>query len=352
MVAIGASEVQSAARPAERVEFAYTLRGYALFWFVLDHAMRATEQLFHDPWLVRDQRSLFDIVDDITEGTRLPLLMFLAALFVERGLRHGLRDFLDKRLRYLAWPWLLWTAVGVVTLNGMGRLGLEVPPIGYDHFVSMLWRPYLQTWFLYDLLVFNLVFLAAWRLGIDRRIVLAVAVALFVASLCVDDVDLSGIARAARHVGRWFLFYWLGIMLPEWSLTRGVERQPMLLWCSAVVFFLLAVPPVLLGAPWWHLTTVASGLPALPLMLWIGPRLADTALRPALGWAGRASLQILCLHFPLVWAIVAGAAALGWNDPIAVAALALSGTLAACYAFDRASQRWRFAPALGFGLRL
>jgi hypothetical protein len=111
----------------------------------------------------------------------------------------------------------------------------------------------------------------------------------------------------------------------------------LLVSCLAA-FLLLAVPPVLMDAARWHTTAIASALPALPLMLWLGPRLAATPLRAPLGWVGRASLLILCLHLIPVWALVVGARRLGIDDPTLVALLSTTGTIAFCYGIDRLTQ--------------
>jgi hypothetical protein len=90
----------------EPVEFIYTLRGYALLWVVLDHAVAFTDSSFGRV-VGSGNRSLYNVVDDMTEGTRLPVLMLLAALLVERGFNADARSFATKRRRYLVWPWAL-----------------------------------------------------------------------------------------------------------------------------------------------------------------------------------------------------------------------------------------------------
>ena len=94
-------EARSGSEPT--VEFVYTLRGYALLWVVLDHAVVFTEASFgYD--VGPANRSLYHVFDDMTEGTRLPILMFLAALFVDRGFNADARSFITKRIRFLVWP--------------------------------------------------------------------------------------------------------------------------------------------------------------------------------------------------------------------------------------------------------
>jgi fucose 4-O-acetylase-like acetyltransferase len=332
-----------------KVEFVYTIRGYALLWVVLDHAVAFTEGSFG---LVTGpgNRSLYDVVDDITEGTRLPILMFLAALFVERGFNADARSFITKRIRYLVWPWLLWTLVTIVVLATANKLGTELSTAQFNDLLSMWWKPQYQTWFLYDLIVYNVVYLVVRAL--DRRLVLAVAVALFAASFWLGDMQMSSlVGKGIRHYGRFFLFYWLGIMLSGWVLSRRVEQERRLLVACLAAFLLLAVPPVLMDTARWHTTAIASALPALPLMLWLGPRLAATRLRAPLGWAGRASLLILCLHLIPVWALVVGTRRLGIDDPTLVALLSAIGAIAFCYGIDRLTQSTGVSPLLGFALR-
>jgi fucose 4-O-acetylase-like acetyltransferase len=340
------SQPRSASRP--RVAFVYTIRGLALFWIVLDHAVHLA-QFSHGIVAGPGKRSPFNVVDDITEGTRLPVLMFLAALFVERGLREGVPRFVSKRLRYLAWPWLIWTIATIVVLATATRLGSDLQPTEFGQLLSMWWMPQLQTWFLYDLIVFNAIVLALR--SVDRRLVLAGAVLLFAASLWHVGAEMTLVGRGLRHYGRLFLFFWLGIMLSPWALSRLVDQHRLLLIGCVAAFLLLAVPPVLLDAARWQVTAIASALPALPVMLWLGPRLAATPLGAPLGWAGRASLLILCVHFVPAWAIVLAATRLGLGDVALVGVTAAAGALALCYGVDRLAQRTGAAPLLGFAQR-
>jgi fucose 4-O-acetylase-like acetyltransferase len=338
------------ARPgsAPKIEYIYTIRGYALLWIVLDHAVSYTEGSFGiapGP----GNRSLYNVIDDMTEGTRLPILMFLAALFVERSFNAGVRSFISKRIRYLVWPWLLWTFVTIMVLATATTFGNELMATQFDALLSMWWKPQTQTWFLYDLIVYSVIYLAVRT--VDRRLVLAVAVALFAGSLWLGDADTSLFGKGVRHYGRLFLFFWLGIMLWRWVLSRRVEQERLLLASCLAAFLLLGVPPVLMDSTWWQAAAMASALPALPLMLWLGSRLAATPLRAPLGWVGRASLLILCLHAIPAWALVVGARRLGLDDPVLVAVLAAAGAIAFCYGVDRLTQRTGVAPVLGFALR-
>jgi len=316
---------------------------------VLDHAVVFTEASFgYD--VGPGNRSLYHVFDDITEGTRLPILMFLAALFVDRGFNADARSFITKRIRYLVWPWLLWTFVTILVLATATKLGNELSPTQFDQLLSMWWKPQYQTWFLYDLIVFNVVYLAART--VDRRLVLAVAVALFAASSWLGDMEmLSLVGKGIRHYGRFFLFYWLGIVLSRWVLSRRVEQERLLLVSCLAAFLLLAVPPVLMDTERWHTTAIASALPALPLMLWLGPWVAATPLCAPLGWVGRASLLILCLHVIPAWALVVVTRRLGIDDPTLVALLSATGAIAFCYGIDRLTQRTGVSPLLGFALR-
>jgi hypothetical protein len=114
------------------------------------------------------------------------------------------------------------------------NLGTELSTTHFDQLLSMWWKPQYQTWFLYDLIVFNVVYLAVR--AVDRRLVLAVAVALFAASSWFGDVEMSSlVGKGIRHFGRFFLFYWLGIVLARWVLARHVEQvhhrdDSVLLW--------------------------------------------------------------------------------------------------------------------------
>jgi fucose 4-O-acetylase-like acetyltransferase len=161
----------------------------------------------------------------------------------------------------------------------------------------------------------------------------------------------SLVGKGIRHYGRFFLFYWLGIKLSRWVLSRRVEQERLLLVACLAAFLLLAVPPVLMDTARWHTTAIASALPALPLMLWLGPRLAATPLCAPLGWVGRASLLILCLHLIPVWALVVGTRRLGIDDPTLVALLSTIGAIAFCYGIDRLTQSTGVSPLLGFALR-
>jgi hypothetical protein len=161
------------------------------------------------------------------------------------------------------------------------NLGTELSTTHFDQLLSMWWKPQYQTWFLYDLIVYNVVYLAVR--AVDRRLVLAVAVALFAASSWFGDVEMSSlVGKGIRHFGRLFLFYWLVIVLARWVLARRVEQERLLLVSCLAAFLLLAVPPVLLGHRALAHNGNCVGVAGVAADAVVGPAAGgDAALRPS-----------------------------------------------------------------------
>jgi uncharacterized membrane protein YcfT len=206
-----ASQTAAGARGA-RCTLIDSLRGLAILYIAFDHTLvpvcRLLGVLPGDDALLAAYKA-FDLA---TNGTRITALMLAAGLFLERSCAKGTRRFLWSRASGLLWPLALWSSIQVLTLAMLLPAERSLDLSGG---VLDLVRHWLQLsgqfWFLYVLILCQLVFLAVRRL--DPHVVLAGAAAAFAGSLLLDVMQVRGLAIAPfRELGHLFIFCWLGHM--------------------------------------------------------------------------------------------------------------------------------------------
>lgn len=119
------------------------LRGLAVVAVVLFHAELAGGPL---PWLSELNLAL--------EPYRMPLLMVLSGLLLERSLAKGARRHVDGKVRLILWPYLVWATLDMVNVVAH-RLAAGEPvesiPVGW-----LVHNPSSYLWFLSYLFCFHL----------------------------------------------------------------------------------------------------------------------------------------------------------------------------------------------------
>jgi hypothetical protein len=345
-----------------RVLFLAALRGAALLYIVFDHTVAEIEPRV-DPASPAWSAFVagYDLIDQVTTGTRIPALYFLAGLFLERSIARGVWRFITTRLRTLVWPLLVWgllqtvvftyTPLRSATFDAWVGHGLSYFTAGLTTFDPTLalrgwWRLSGSLWFLDGLVIFlGLFLILRW---LPKWLVLAFAAAWFVVSLVFAPVDGAGPAGAiVVNFGHYFLFFWLAVMTSDWAVRREARitgRQALL---AGALTLAIAVPPVMLGRSDWPVFALVSGLPAIPLLLNASKWLARSPVRALVLWAGEASLLILCLHMLAVVLVLTLAIAAGITAPLLLLPLAFIGGLGLCLLAQYGLRRLRLSAVVG-----
>jgi fucose 4-O-acetylase-like acetyltransferase len=133
----------SSARSPVRHAWIDQARGIALIFLVIQHAGSYGSRHFVVPeWFAALQLAMAPF--------RMPLLMMVAGLLLERSLRKGAIPFIQSKLGQILWPFLVWTVISQVLAGDAGRL-LE-PKVWRG--AGYLWfLPFLFAYFMVALLV-------------------------------------------------------------------------------------------------------------------------------------------------------------------------------------------------------
>lgn len=164
--------------------------------------------------------------DDVIYAFHMPLFFFLAGLFAAKSLTKGTGLFLREKGVTLLWPYLLWSIVSIVL--GVWGSGQVNGTITYAS-IGEIWRtPVYQYWFLYVLLICQLILLAVradWRL---------VAV-LTLASAVIGITPVFGMLSFAFN---FFVYFGTGVLAAPW-LLKWQAGKPMLaaILVASIVLF-------------------------------------------------------------------------------------------------------------------
>lgn len=250
------------------------LRGGAVVLVVFFHAGNTS----HAPQLVQ-------MFNDGLGSYRLAALFFASGLLLERSLAKGASRFFAGKLRYLVWPYLVWTALIMLPLIGLNR-GLEpawwIYPRGS------------HTWFLIALAT-------VYAVGFLTRAIPPGWIALgFLVTSQLIDRQAFQLGAFVHDVSWWGFFFFLGVVLarnidtvlaaPLWVFLAGAG--------ITMVWFVLNALPDSPAAK----TLLAAVMTAIGVgtAVWALARLPDVWPLRVLEWLGRFSIVTYLVHVPVL----------------------------------------------------
>jgi peptidoglycan/LPS O-acetylase OafA/YrhL len=308
----------------ERVRWADQARGLAILLVICFHAESIAGRFVEVPEIVGAVNRFF-------APYRMPVSMFVSGAVVALSVRRPAQAFWPPRLRQLAWPYLLWSAVFLVVADRV-----EVP----KSFFAVLLVPPTYLWYLWFLLAYYTVARIMMRLRIPVSVVI---VGGWVVSFLPD------VYRVPRF-GLLMSMFFLGFAVAtRWGLRP--PPLPRARWCLGlaglvmVVFGLLSawrVPvqgvPLLVLVPVLGCAVALWGLSSVPDTRWLWP----------LEVVGRHAIVFYVVHFPLVWVVDRELARAGVQDGGLVYSVGLAAALLAGAGLTWARSRvpgvdWLFA---------
>lgn len=299
-------------RAVQRHVWMDAIRGGAILLVIVYHAdaIMGIHGLTPPGWI--------QVFNDALSPYRMPLLIYLSGLLLQRSLTKPWRTFALGKLRNIGWPYVVWSLITLAATTGVtvrALLGIVVIPPTF-------------LWFLWFILAFYAIGWVCHQLQLDP---LAVAVAAVLASAFLPDF-----ARASR-----FAFLLAFFMLGHAVATRGTRFRPprlvrraLILACLASMVFVSAQE--LAGREVRYEATFVLGPLALVLLVqlcspWYRP---SRWLRPV-EYVGRSSIVFYVAHYSIQWVIVEAAAGQGRAAHGAIYALAVGVPLAAGFALCR-----------------
>jgi fucose 4-O-acetylase-like acetyltransferase len=274
------------------------------------------------------------VQDDVIYAFHMPMFFILAGLFAAKSLAKGAVPFLRDKGVTLVWPYILWSVVSIV-LGVLGS-GAVNGPITYAS-IAEIWRtPVYQYWFLYVLLICQLILLAVradWRF---------VAVLTLASAVIGINLTLGMLSFAFNF----FVYFGAGVLaapwLSKWQAGKGT-LVAILVGCIA-----------LFGASY----AVGNDIPARVLVLTrafsgsAGVIALAMLVAPSARWLavmGAASMSIYVLH-----TIFSAGLRMAWrmtgiqNNLAALVLGALVGILVPL-AIWAVARRYRLLPWFGLG---
>ena len=315
--------------PGKRLDWVDTARGIGIIFVVYGHALRGhmSSGAFSPSWHA-------DMQDRLIYAWHMPLFFFLAGLFVQQSLAKGARRFLHDKAVALVYPYFLWSIVSI--LLAMLAAGATNGTAGLSDLTGLWREPVFQYWFLYALLLCQLVTLATsgdWR---------------FSALLC----GVSAYAGTTWPLGfatlalGYYCYFGIGLLLapvvlrwrPSTWILGTVAVFALAVFASSFVFDIEKPARVmaLIRAACGTAAVVAMSMLAAPHARW-------------LGIIGSASMAIYVLHtiFSAGTRIALRAVAFP-DDRIALALGTLAGIVPPLIIWAIA-RRYRMLPWLGLG---
>lgn len=255
----------------QRMQWMDLLRGVAVILVVVLHAASI-------PMSTGSGSREWILANRYLEPFRMPLLMFLSGMLLPRSLAKPLPQYLWGKYAAIVWPAVVW----------MVLYGVFVYRNGPFHLSYWVTGDYL--WFL---LALGLCYAVAVLL---RRVpFLLVSAAMFAVVVLVTVP--SGLPHKTLYYGAFFfLGAWAGKHVERW--TRAPWMLVVALAVTAAVFSHLGREDMALRMGTWQAAGIS--LLGLAVILWCAPRIPPSAVTRFFAWAGRSSIVVYVVHFPLL----------------------------------------------------
>lgn len=271
-----------------RMTWMDTLRGTAIILVIMWHAA-AILRLFDVPaphWLL--------LLNETMAPYRMPTLMFLSGMLLNRSLAKPLPVYLTGKLRHIAWPWFLWSLLNLVIMQPAG-----------GPFAFATWA-FSYLWFLAYIMVYYLIAPLVQRIPAP---LVALAFGLF-SFVVAEDENRRKFCFLA-------IFFFLGRWASEnrdWLMRTAASPK---VWYLAPVALGFGAASAWFG-PWRYqsilvLFSLAGILVAIKCAIrFNGPR------SEPLQFVGRNSLIYYVTHFPVIVLVVRAADAMGLDSRVII----------------------------------
>lgn len=267
-----------------RLSWADVAKGIGILLVVYGHAQRGlvSAHLLAEGAIVLG-------VDHFIYSFHMPLFFTVAGFFLAPT--SGKHDVVGwgVKLRRVWYPYLIWAPTQILLQIFAGAHVNH--RVGFDAITRMLYAPPMQFWFLYALLLQQLMFWLAWRLGTGRAAFFLIAVACAWVERSVELGPFVPLHQALSHLP----FLAAGVWLGEPRRLASIGQLPMrLVFFVAFVGFSLvgasaAAPDQVWAMHWQPLLTASGVSAALALSLLVHRS-------RVLAYLGQRSLEIFVAH--------------------------------------------------------
>ncbi|OZC55047.1 hypothetical protein CH289_07585 [Rhodococcus sp. RS1C4] len=273
-----------------RLAWMDTLRGLAIVMLVFWHSAAIPVYYGFDMprWLY--------LINEVFLPWRMPALMFLSGLLLSKSLRKPAIPYYVGKVRLLAWPYLIWAAVHMLTF----------PYFDGELTSPRAWIANGYLWFIFFLLVYYVVAPAVVRLRWWIAMPLIVAAALITPSAQLQQLMYFAV------------FFFTGYYVHR--LMESVTR-----WSPPIVVGVIAIAVSFTVVSLYknhdtdthffqyEVLSIPASFALILLSVRIAAAMASTnAAVSSLQFVGRNSVVFYLLHFPVITAVCSVASEFGW----------------------------------------
>lgn len=220
----------------------------------------------------------------------MPMFFFLSGIFIAKRVAGGALSFSKSSTTKLGKAYLIWLPIQMLMLGLAGSLANRPFDGQLLDYVSILWEPKYNFWFIYALLLMNLVSaLVLPKLG--AGIMLVSCLLLYSLAQWIKlPAMLWGLFWFAPYYGLGIVF---GLHPVKFKSNRWVLALGAIAFTAAWLY--IAQQLRQRGVPLWAISTFATAATgSIATLLWVG--VSGKSISNVLSYLGRESLTIYLIH--------------------------------------------------------
>jgi len=238
---------------AQRFEYIDIAKGLLITLVVIGHAWRSV----YDNCLLHDT-AMYHLVDNWIYAFHMPAFFFMSGIFALQSARQPIRKFIGKKLRTIAYPYLLWSIIQSVLQLIMS--GSTTSTMTLEKILKIPFIPVMQFWFLYALFFVFLAFILIKQLTTVPIIFLGIGLLFFSLIRTGNIPDCLPMIYLANN----FIYFAAGIFCAKFILSANYSNTNAV---RLIVFFTLTL---LLTC----LLPSAASRSQPSILLWLAPLIA------------------------------------------------------------------------------
>lgn len=254
-------------------------RGVGVCLVVFGHVQRG----LHDAHLLPANYP-YEKIDYPLYTFHMPLFFLLSGLHVFMSLEKGYRHFLSSKFFSIVIPYFVWSIIQGTAQIVMS--GSTNHPLSFSDWPQLFYAPIGQFWFLYALLVWQLIALACHRV---KPALFVIAIAAFVLGCLRTDDFLSLVMKMG-------IFFAAGAAIgPELEkYVARIAKPGFFVICCSV--FVISLYLIWGSAPFYSIPALPAAITGLCAVLMVSFWLNRSIARIAMVVCGRHSMHIYVMH--------------------------------------------------------
>lgn len=276
----------------QRYEYIDIAKGLLITLVVFGHAWRA---VYGNCILLN--ADIYHFVDAWIYAFHMPAFFFLSGIFAMRSAGQPPKNFIEKKIKVIAYPYLLWSVIQS-TLQ-LALSGSTTHTLTLTNVIKIPFVPVMQFWFLYALFFIYLAFILLKQLNISPAI-------FFVTGLSLFFLARTGYIPACPpiiYVANNFIYFSMGIIFANFLLSEAMQRVEFtqLLIFSLLSLFLACLVPLVSSITqptmvFWGAPILAIPGVMLILLISMQLRMGGKFFACMFALLGRRSLEIFVAH--------------------------------------------------------